>query len=235
MDNDGDYMEAEIESEIEPDIEDDDISYENDLDDNSEDSLGEDSEDDINNESDAESGIGINSDGDSDADSDINSEKNDESVVGDDGTSSISEKMGVMNLYNKLSKKGLKNRHIATTAPALSKKNIILEKSNKPKVVYVVPESERITSGLLLKSERAQLQSIFSKQIDRFGCPEYLNDIVAELKSNKVNVSAIDIAEAAVLQRRCPLKLRRIIGENNKDELVVEEWDPNTMILHTTN
>lgn len=243
MNNDDDYLEVEIESEIEP--EDDAASYDDNdlLDADSIDSL-ENSEDDVDGDIDGDI------DGDVDGDADVDGEDSDnsdidsnlgEEIESDDEIASnsssrtiVAEKLGVINLYNKLSKKGLKSRHITATNPPLVKKNIILEKSNKPKVIYIVPELERITSDLLLKSERAQLQAIFSKQIDRFGCPEYLNDIVSELKENKINVSANDIAEAAVLQRRCPLKLRRIIGENNKDELVVEEWDPNTMKIHAT-
>jgi len=225
MNKEEDYVESENESQAEPeeDIDENSLSEE---DENSE-------EDDLNSEEDD-----LNSENSLDEESDNNESIEEESDIqkdSDDENSIILEKnkkMGVQHLLSKLSKK--KNKHIQYTNSTLIKKNIFLEKSNKPKIIYIVPESERITSDLLLKSERAHLQAILSKQIDSFGCPEYLNDIVTELKKEHINISFLEIAEAAILQRRCPLKLRRIIGENNKDELIVEEWDPNTMKINAT-
>jgi hypothetical protein len=111
-------------------------------------------------------------------------------------------------------------------------KNIVLEKSNKPRTILIMASEDRITSDHLQKSERAALISIRAKQIANDGAPEYLNDIVTEIKKNKINISSNDIADAELLNRRCPLKLRREIGVNSKDELIVEEWDPNDMKIH---
>jgi len=111
-------------------------------------------------------------------------------------------------------------------------KNIVLEKSNKPRTILIMSNADRITSDHLQKSERAALISIRAKQIANDGAPEYLNDIVTEIKKNKINISSNDIADAELMNRKCPLKLRREIGVNSKDELIVEEWDPNDMKIH---
>lgn len=116
--------------------------------------------------------------------------------------------------------------------PGLINKNIVLERSNKPRILLIVANEDRITSDHLQKAERAGLIAIRAKQIANSGAPEYLNDIVAEMKKTKINISSNDIAEAELMNRKCPLKLRRKIGVNSKDELIVEEWVPNDMKIH---
>ena len=116
--------------------------------------------------------------------------------------------------------------------PPLMNKNIVLEKSNKPRTVIIVAPEDRKTSDQLQKSERAGLLAIRSKQIDKNGCPEYLSDVITRMKRVKINISANDIAEEELMSRKCPLLLRREIGINNKDELIVEEWNPNEMKIH---
>lgn len=166
---------------------------------------------------------------DADIDGNIDTNGEDDDNIGSDDEDSQKNNIS---LVKNLSKNNTKSKHIKYTNPPLVRKKTIIEKSNKPKTVYIVPESERITSDLLVKSERAQLEGILSKHIDKNGCPEYLYDIVVELKKKQLHVASDDIAREIIIRRRCPLLLRRPIGENNRDELVVEEWDPNIMKIH---
>jgi hypothetical protein len=180
-------------------------------------------------------------DEDEDEDEDIDEEEidgdidtNDEDILTNLGSDDEEEPQKNSTFVKNLPKNSTntKPKNIKFTNPPLVRKKTIIEKSNKPKTVYIVPESERITSDLLVKSERAQLEGILSKHIDKNGCPEYLYDIVIELKKKNLHVLSDDIAKEIVRQRRCPLLLRRPIGENSRDELVVEEWDPNIMKIH---
>lgn len=170
----------------------------------------------------------VDVDGDIDGNIVDNNVEDEENIGSDDEESQKNN----ISLVKNLSKNNTKSKHIKYTNPPLARKRTIIEKSNKPKTVYIVPESERITSDLLVKSERAQLEGILSKHIDKNGCPEYLYDIVVELKKKQLHVASDDIAREIIIRRRCPLLLRRPIGENNRDELVVEEWDPNIMKIH---
>lgn len=172
-------------------------------------------------------------DEDEDIDDDIDGDiDTNEDILTNLGSDDEEEPQKNSTLVKNLPKNNIKSKNIKFTNPPLVRKKTIIEKSNKPKIVYIVPESERITSDLLVKSERAQLEGILSKHIDKNGCPEYLYDIVIELKKTQLHVLSDDIAKEIVRQRRCPLLLRRPIGENSKDELVVEEWDPNIMKIH---
>lgn len=182
-------------------------------------------EDDVDEEDDEEDDVDDDID---DADGNIDTNGEDDDNIGSDEDSQKNN----ISLVKNLSKNNTKSKNIKYTNPPLVRKKTIIEKSNKPKTVYIVPESERITSDLLVKSERAQLEGILSKHIDKNGCPEYLYDIVVELKKKQLHVASDDIAREIIIRRRCPLLLRRPIGENNRDELVVEEWDPNIMKIH---
>ena len=233
-----DKEDFDLEIEEDPVYEEDDASlYEDD-----DDEYGDDEDEDEDIDADADV------DGDVDADVDIGTHIEDEETVGsgdedgdEDGNGdgdgdgdSDNKRLQKNNIsfVKNLSKNNIKSKNIKFTNPSLVRKKTIIEKSNKPKILYIVPASERITSDLLIKSERAQLEGILSKHIDKNGCPEYLNDIVAELKKKNLHVLSDDIAGEIIKQRRCPLLLRRVIGENNRDELVVEEWDPNIMKIH---
>jgi hypothetical protein len=157
---------------------------------------------------------------------------NDDIAAGDEYEVITNDKGNKKIIDSKLSKKA---KHLSSTKfsdPSLINKNIVLERSNKPRTVIIVADEDRITSDHLQRAERAGLIAIRAKQIANDGAPEYLNDIVMQIKKNKINISSNDIAEAELMNRKCPLKVRREIGVNSRDELIVEEWNPNDMKIH---
>lgn len=163
--------------------------------------------------------------------------KNDETILEDelDEVLSNDEDETILNVHLKYNKKRTKKHSKKIdnfSDPPLVNKNIVLERSNKQRTVIIVEYDDRITSDHFQKGERAALIAIRGKQIANNGAPEYLNEIVEEMKKNKINISSNDIAEAELMNKKCPLKLRREIGVNAKDELIVEEWDPNDMKIH---
>ena len=98
----------------------------------------------------------------------------------------------------------------------------ILKMSNKPRVVRIVPPDERITDNRLQKSEAAYIIAMRSEQIAKFAksftATSGLHDPVA-------------IAFKELLDRRCPLTLRRAVGTGPAGESLVEEWNVREMAL----
>jgi len=121
-----------------------------------------------------------------------------------------------------------KNGQKQYSDPPLIQRNSILENSKKSMNIYIVADSDRITSNFLIREEISQLLSIRSTHIDKNGTPEYLASIVSKEKDKQINITAIDIAELELKHKLVPLKLQRYIGSDGKNEYY-EIWDPNTM------
>lgn len=98
----------------------------------------------------------------------------------------------------------------------------LLRLSNKPRAVIVVPADERETDNNLHKTEAAYVISMRSQQIARYSkCFTEgggLHDPVA-------------LAFKELLDRKCPLILRRTVGTGPSGELIVEEWAVREMSL----
>lgn len=98
--------------------------------------------------------------------------------------------------------------------------------SNTAVRVIVVPEWERITSGRLCLTEAAGLLAERAEQIARTG-----THFVLDIRGRRLH-DPVEIAVAELLERRCPLILRRtILLRDAHGNSVVEDWDPNQMSL----
>jgi len=96
-------------------------------------------------------------------------ELNENEELPDDDKIIIDKKM------NKKTKNNLKEHFLD---PSIINKNVVLERSNKPRTIIIVANEDRNTSDHLQKAERAGLIAVRAKQIANDGAPEYLNDIV---------------------------------------------------------
>jgi len=86
----------------------------------------------------------------------------------------------------------------------------------------IVPNEQRMTSQLLSLFEMTELINIRSRQISTTG--------ISMIKSE--SDEAIKIAQQELMQRRCPLMLKRQRGRqkiNGKLYNIFELWDPNKM------
>jgi hypothetical protein len=90
-------------------------------------------------------------------------------------------------------------------------------------IIIVAPENRK-TSNLLSLMEMTSLISIRASQIAKFAncfCPEVTNE------SNPILQAKYEL-----MNGKCPLTLRRKVGEKNGQEFV-EDWNPNEMIFAT--
>lgn len=79
----------------------------------------------------------------------------------------------------------------------------------------VVPAEERITSDFLTRYEMVELLNARSVAIEK-GCQCYVDTAGM--------TSAVDMAMKEILQNKCPLMVKRIVGDG-----LVELWSPNEM------
>lgn len=96
--------------------------------------------------------------------------------------------------------------------------------------IVIVHPDDRRTSDILSKFEMTEIISIRATQISQF------NNAMVDIAGL---TSPIDIAKRELMNRMCPLMLRRMVGElkNEKTgvlELYAEDWCPNDMIFSTT-
>lgn len=97
------------------------------------------------------------------------------------------------------------------------------------KEIIIVTPNKRQTSDILSRYEMTEIISIRSTQI-----AQYNNPMVDSTGLS----NPVDIAKRELMNRMCPLMLRRMVGEikNEKTgilELYAEDWCPNEMIFAT--
>jgi DNA-directed RNA polymerase subunit K/omega len=97
----------------------------------------------------------------------------------------------------------------------------LLRACNKPRIVRIIAPDDRRTSNVLQKSEVAHILGMRAKQI-------------ATNARFFVEVGVLHdpgaIAFKELIERRCPLVVRRTVGADPADgALLVEEWFPNEM------
>lgn len=100
--------------------------------------------------------------------------------------------------------------------------NTVLQKSNTPRTIIVVPDHKKQTDHRLHRSELSNIISMRTAEIDTYG---------THFASLPVGLKADDIAIKELYERRCPLMVERIIGYGLNGETIVEIWDVNTMTL----
>ena len=103
--------------------------------------------------------------------------------------------------------------------------NAVLQKSNTPRTILIVDENKKITDNRLQKTELAHIIAMRSTQIAKYG---------THFAVNFTNKDPTEIAFKELYTRKCPIILKRKIGEGNNGESIVEYWDVNTMILPVT-
>ncbi|NBQ43951.1 MAG: hypothetical protein EBU23_16185, partial [Mycobacteriaceae bacterium] len=106
--------------------------------------------------------------------------------------------------------------------PERQKVDPILRMSNKPRLVRVVKPEDRVTDNRLHKTEAAQIIAMRAQQIAKYG---------THFTDGGSLHDPVMIAFKELLDRRCPLTLRRHIGTGPSGEPIVEEWDVRTMTL----
>jgi len=97
----------------------------------------------------------------------------------------------------------------------------VIQNANKTVDIIVVPTEDRITSDHLQLPEVARLISIRAAHIDAFG---------AGTLDVKGLTSSEAIARLEITDRIMPLLVRREIGVTENGSILVELWDPNTMV-----
>ena len=97
----------------------------------------------------------------------------------------------------------------------------VIQNANKTVDIIVVSPEERITSDRLQLPELARLISIRAAHIDAFG---------AGSMDVKGLTSSEAIARLEITDRVMPLLVRREIGVAENGSVIVELWDPNTMV-----
>jgi hypothetical protein len=117
----------------------------------------------------------------------------------------------------------------AARRPVGGRPDPLSRESNTPVRVIVVPEGERITSDRVCLTEAAELLAVRAEQIARTGTHFALK---LRKEDARDSVDAAEIARAELLERRCPLLLRRVVlVRDPHGNTVVEDWDPNLMSL----
>lgn len=99
--------------------------------------------------------------------------------------------------------------------------------ANRPVRVVVVPNSERITDNRLHKSEASYVISVRAQQIARSAT----NFASASHTNSAALYDPCAIAQRELIERRCPLLLRRQVGWGPDGEIIVEEWCVREMAL----
>lgn len=107
--------------------------------------------------------------------------------------------------------------------PKIEKKiDPIAKMSSKPRNIIVVPPEERITDNRLHENEASFILSTRAEEIAK--------NATCFVKNHTYNTAA-SAAYYELLERRCPFKLRRQVGTSQSGDIIVEEWDVNTMVL----
>jgi DNA-directed RNA polymerase subunit K/omega len=106
--------------------------------------------------------------------------------------------------------------------PARPNPNPPQKKSNNPTMAVIVGADERVTDHCLRRTEAALILAMRAQQIAQFS---------TSFTSHEGLHNPVDIAYKELLERRCPLNLRRFVGTGAAGELLYEEWDVNTMTL----
>ena len=102
------------------------------------------------------------------------------------------------------------------------KNNSVLQKSNTPRTIIVVNESDKKTDNRLQRTELSNIISMRSEQIATYG---------THFASLPISKHVDEIAIKELYERKCPLMLRRSVGFGSNGETIVEIWDVNTMTL----
>ena len=95
--------------------------------------------------------------------------------------------------------------------------------ANRPVRVIIVPENERITDNRLHKSEASYVISVRAQQIAR--------SATNFATAGHALYDPCAIAQRELIERRCPLRLRRQVGWGPEGEIIVEEWSVREMAL----
>jgi hypothetical protein len=94
--------------------------------------------------------------------------------------------------------------------------------ANRSVRAIIVPPEEHITSDWLQQSEASYIISMRAQQIERTGTHFASSAPVMQ-------TDAVEIARRELLERRCPLMLRRQVGWTSTGDQIFEEKDPNLM------
>jgi len=87
---------------------------------------------------------------------------------------------------------------------------------------FRVPDEERKTSNYLSLFEATQLLSIRISMIQKQSPSMVSNDDLSY---------AHEIARKELFERKIPLKIKRLVGIDDKKRILYEEWDPKKMTL----
>lgn len=94
-----------------------------------------------------------------------------------------------------------------------------IDTSTGHKIIRVLPKDERITSHIMTLEEITEAIGIRASQIE--------NGMIPLVEVGNLT-SPIEIAKKELLERESPLILERAISETGH-EIIVEQWDVNTM------
>lgn len=90
-------------------------------------------------------------------------------------------------------------------------------------LINIVPANERITSEKLSDYETAEIINYRALCISKGG----------KVFTNVEGLdNPIEMAKKELIDRKCPLYIKRTIGCNNKGELFVEKWSPNECVFN---
>jgi DNA-directed RNA polymerases I, II, and III subunit RPABC2 len=106
--------------------------------------------------------------------------------------------------------------------PEKTRADPLLRASNKPRVVHLVADEDRVTDNRLQKTEMAAVLAWRAKQIADKG--------THFVDSGGLH-DPVQIAVKELYERRCPLSIRREIGTTPSGDLIVEEWKVREMTL----
>lgn len=105
--------------------------------------------------------------------------------------------------------------------PDRAKVDPILRASNRSTTVVIVPPNAKITSDHLMRAEASQIIALRAQQISKSATA------FVEIGDRR---DPVEIAYHELYERRCPFRLRRLVGLGPANEQIVEEWDVRTMV-----
>ena len=107
--------------------------------------------------------------------------------------------------------------------PKVEKKIDPIARMNvKPRSVIIVSPEDRITDNRLHENEASFILSTRAEEIAKNATC---------FANNKTYTNAATAAYYELMEHRCPFKLRRQVGISSTGDIIVEEWDVNTMVL----
>jgi len=98
--------------------------------------------------------------------------------------------------------------------------------ANTATQVIIRPADQRVTDHRLQKSEASHIISVRAQQIARSA-----TNYVAASPALALLTDPCEIAHRELIERRCPLLLRRHVGWGPNGEAIIEEWNPREMAL----